>query len=81
MAAYVEASEPNTLTYELFVNTATPTELIIFERYVAESDLTETHNGSDAFKSFSAAATAAGIFVGKSARRFTEQQLGVFGSA
>lgn len=46
------SEEPNCLSYELCTEKDDPHSLLIYERYVAESDLTGTHNASVPFKAF-----------------------------
>lgn len=46
------SEEPNCLSYELCTEKDDPHSLLIYERYVAESDLTGTHNASAPFKTF-----------------------------
>lgn len=46
------SEEPNCLSYELCTEKDDPHSLLIYERYVAESDLTGTHNSSAPFKAF-----------------------------
>jgi quinol monooxygenase YgiN len=60
LIAHTTCHEPNTLSYQFYTGTPSPvsagdesaTQLVIFERYVTEHDLIETHFNSDAFKSF-----------------------------
>ena len=52
LAADVKANEPNCLSYELCEDTSDPNAVIIYERYVAQSDLDVTHNSGAVFKAF-----------------------------
>jgi quinol monooxygenase YgiN len=79
MAKYVLESEPNTLTYEAFYSLSHAHEVIIFERYVDESDLTVTHHQSEAFKQLGKGINEAGIIQEAEKRFYSEMQWGRWG--
>ncbi|EDQ84457.1 uncharacterized protein MONBRDRAFT_30243 [Monosiga brevicollis MX1] len=76
LAKFVQANEPNTLTYELTTTNANPNEAFIYERYVSESDLKQTHCGSKAFKDFEAWLNSADIVTGRDVWESTESNVG-----
>ncbi len=51
LAKYCKEHEPNTLTYEASIDDASGTEVLIYERYVAKTDLT-VHQKSAPFLAF-----------------------------
>ena len=46
------SAEPNCLSYELLVSESDPNEILIYERYIARSDLDVTHAEQPAFQAF-----------------------------
>jgi len=52
LADDVRSKEPNCLSYELCENEEDPNSIIIYERYIAKSDLTGKHNEGIIFKAF-----------------------------
>jgi len=52
LADDVRSKESNCLSYELCENEEDPNSIIIYERYIAKSDLTEKHNDGVIFKAF-----------------------------
>ena len=64
LAEYVKASEPNTLTYEAYRSKNHPAEVVIFERYLARSDLVDVHMKSAAYQGFLAKVGTLGTVTG-----------------
>ena len=52
LADDVRSKEPNCLSYELCENEEDPNSIIIYERYIAKTDLTGKHNEGVVFKAF-----------------------------
>ncbi|GKY92976.1 hypothetical protein MPSEU_000266200 [Mayamaea pseudoterrestris] len=59
LAAYVQASEPNTLAYQLLESDSNPLQVTMLERYVnKQADYLEKHKSSREFQEFRAKLTA-----------------------
>ena len=62
---YCQQHEKDTLTYEAFVDPATPDTVVIVERYTSEAALREVHHKSAAFLTFAKWGADSGMVVAK----------------
>jgi len=79
LASYVHSSEPATLTYAIYRSSSDPCELVIFERYASQADLTDTHWKSQPFQAFGQQLGEKGIVESKTERTFEEARIGFWG--
>ena len=73
LAAHCAAHEPETLTYVACVSDKDPDTILIHERYVAKSSLTEVHQKSAPFAAFGEWARATNIVVSKEGASYIER--------